>query len=341
MKKKPRRLRYLVTLVVGLAGVAHAQDGGVKLPLLLEGKLDAWEQPLVTADKLVIRKLLREKKYAQLTQLLEALQAVSDGDCAKELVGIDAFDALATTEKDLTAPFDGWLLAFPEHWVARRSRGLRREHLAWAARGSATIDRTSDAQLTKMRALAKLAREDLEFSIERHPTLSAFRSLISLAQLTGELDGEAPLARGRKLCPASFQLHARVMPALAPKWGGSFEAMQAFAADAPVERNPKLALLAGFVHLEQCTRDDLGACERAIAVGPYWDFLGEAAWALLVAHRPAEALKLLDRALEQRPQKARLHAMRAVALDYLMREREANKERAAATAIDASDFFLN
>src|SRR5690242_17817433 len=72
-----------------------------QLPFVGADKRDPWGFPIRTADKLVIRKMLWAREFQKLTQTLEAFQAISDADCAQELVGLDAFESFESADPQL------------------------------------------------------------------------------------------------------------------------------------------------------------------------------------------------------------------------------------------------
>lgn len=140
-------------------------------------------------------------------------------------------------------------------------------------------------------------------------------------------------------CPASIQMHIKHIFGLVPRWGGSYEQMAEFAGKAPVRLNPKLKVLVGAVESDKCfmANDDneaLEHCERALDVGPYWEFLADRARILNRLERFQEALAALDKAIEQRPQVTWLHLLRARVLGSLKRPEEAQKASALARELD-------
>ena len=118
--------------------------------------------------------------------------------------------------------------------------------------------------------------------------------------------------------------------------------MKAFATNAPVSVNPKLKVLQGAVEYDKCSLEKnptaaLEHCRKALLVGPYWEYLNEKAHVLSRLRRFPEALVALDQAIAQRPQKARVHIMRAYVLYELNRDAEGKKAEKLAMDLDPFD----
>lgn len=126
-----------------------------------------------TADKIALRRLLVDRRFAELTAALEGLQALSEADCAQELIGLDAFEAFYCAAPATSKLFDDWVAASPDSYAPLVARGTWRFAMAEAGRGTAFARDTSEAQWKAMAALAPQARADLEASIAKHPTFAA------------------------------------------------------------------------------------------------------------------------------------------------------------------------
>jgi tetratricopeptide (TPR) repeat protein len=137
-----------------------------------------------------------------------------------------------------------------------------------------------------MRAAIERAMLDLDRALALRPRLNAaFRQKI-LAYNAGSGTGgllRRTLDEAIAACPSCFQVRVTYIYALRPRWGGSYEAMAAFAAeaDAAAASNPKLRLLSGYVDRDVAERlrsekrydEALVAVERACTLGEHWEFL--------------------------------------------------------------------
>jgi tetratricopeptide (TPR) repeat protein len=107
-------------------------------------------------------------------------------------------------------------------------------------------------------------------------------------------------------------MRSRHMNSLVPRWGGSYPAMEEFAAesDSLIARNPRLRALHGFAVLDRAdvserAKDTVKAMaqyDSANTFGDYWRFRLERGQYLYRLDRNEQALMDLERALEQRPQ---------------------------------------
>jgi hypothetical protein len=115
-------------------------------------------------------------------------------------------------------------------------------------------------------------------------------------------------------CPDCFQVRATIMNSLTPKWGGSYELMESFAARSAERDNPRMKLLAGFILVDQYQMKLIGleGLQRALALGDYWVFYAHLANAQARTN-PRAARAAAQRAAELRPLEplvvdAQLHA---------------------------------
>lgn len=313
-----------------------------KLALVGSDDLDPWGFSVKTADKLALRKLLFARQFDELNRLLVAAQTEAR-DCRRELVALDAFESFSSADPALDVLLDDFVKKAPG-FAAPLARSQHLLATAIARRGNRWAKDTTDAQFQAMNDAADRARADVERSWALEKTLVAQRTLIDLDGFQGRPQSSKAdrLKAGLKLCPASLQLHIKLIGMSTPRWGGSVEEMTRIAEKAPIKSNPKLAVLKGSVHLDRCNtavdehNDDeaVAACTRAVEAAPYWEFFYERALVFLSIGRTEEALKDLDAAAFQRPQKPRVHTARARALARLGRWPEALEAVALVRALD-------
>ncbi|HEM45568.1 MAG TPA: tetratricopeptide repeat protein, partial [Alphaproteobacteria bacterium] len=172
---------------------------------------------------------------------------------------------------------DRWVAREPESWVAATARGYHFKSLAWASRGRGFIDQTTEEGRRGMYEAVRVGVGELERALVLEPSAVAPHPMIlDMAMMVAPRSVRtAVYERAAAAHPLSFQVHVKHMHDLTPKWGGSYEAMERFAASlAPaVPHNPELGVLAAYP-----------VRERA-----------EAAWR---RKDRAEALRLYDRAFE-------------------------------------------
>ena len=333
----------MMGLLLSLQGASAATPA--QLPMVGADEKDPWGVPIRTADKIALRRLLFERRFEELTDAIEQLQAISDKDCQRELVGLDAFEAFDSPDSRIEPLLEEWAKASPKSYAPLVARGTWGVAIAQERRGKGYASQTSDSQWRGMHESAASARVALDASIALHPTLAARRALMNLNTLEGTVEPPraSQLTLGLKACPASFQIHMKAIVELTPRWGGSYEQMARFAAKAPVKANPKLKVLVGTIASDRCVLEKktpetaLPHCEKALAVGPYWEFLYNKAIVLMYLGRHEEALAAVDKAIEQRPQKARVLAARASLLRKLGRGDDAAAALALLNELDPQE----
>ncbi len=260
-----------------------------------------------------IRALLESRRYAELTELLEGLQAACDRDIEYEYAAYNGFQAFAVRAPSYGALLDNWVRNAPGNWVPLTARAA---HEATAARDErAGRRRASPAGVQPGMAESGVAAalRALEASLRIRPRqLYAFALLMEICQDAGDREKGALLA-GRALAhyPHSYLLRRRHMLSLAPRSGGSYDAMTNFARQtAPYARkNPRLKILAGLIPFDQAetaaSRGDYATAvalyEQALAHGTTWDVLYGLADCQYRAKRYDEAHEALDRAMALSP----------------------------------------
>ena len=175
--------------------------------------------------------LVERKAYA-------ALDALFQGDLERhfplqgepsEIIHRDfeIFDGGAESDRLSAA----WLENAPQSAFALAARGRHFSGAAIAARGTAAAAETSDEKMRLMSANAFKALHLLGQAAAREPRLTdAHASSLFLGMLLSEDKVQADaLRQGEAVDPACRHLAVAAMRALRPRWGGSYEAMQAYA----------------------------------------------------------------------------------------------------------------
>lgn len=140
----------------------------------------------------------------------------------------DAFDGSAHSE----AISQAWLSKSPTSAFAWAARGTHFLKLAESARAGRTYDAMDAASVKAQSANADLAIEAFQKAIAIEPRLMpAYVKMASAAMLDSRFEVEsAAILAGQRIDPLCSELAHQAMFGLQPKWGGSKEAMQAYAA---------------------------------------------------------------------------------------------------------------
>ena len=290
--------------------------------------------PLRHVDRAGLRALLAARRFDELTRHTEELQAAFEADPRNERWPQDAADAFASAEPELGALLDAWVAAHPASFAPWAARGTHRVAVGFARRGGRYAAETASSDFASMDQAMDAAAADLEKALSIEPSsMAAYRGLVAVAKTRSDA---ALLARARDgalaRCPTCFEPRVTYLKAIPPRWGGSYEQMQAFAAAAPVDRNPKLRLLPGYVALDQANLlvaekkldEALAVVEQAVALGEHWEFLTERGAMKKRLGRLEEALADLDRAAALRPQES------VVLFDRAWTSRAMRRDEAAA-----------
>lgn len=303
--------------------------------------------PKEYVDQPGIRSLLYFKKYALLEAAFEAFQHRFETDVFDEELIFQAAGSFDSSENELQQQLDAWVAASPSSFAPYLARANHFENAGWDSRGGASAKETSDQAFARMKELHEKALADANKALELRPKLqAALRVRVKIAKGTSRAaDGKAALDRAVKDCPTCFRVRFAYAFGLAPRWGGSYEAMDAFAKSAPVDKNPRLAILAGLADDDRATsllvaKNYDGALAALDAATKHYDAATFAGARADVLHRKkdlAGALVAIDHALDLAPWDADLHANRAAILASSKRWKEAGEELLIAVRVDRTN----
>jgi tetratricopeptide (TPR) repeat protein len=315
-----------------VADLAPAMDAGA--PLTGPEGVDAYGYPLKHVDRAAVRGMLAAKRYADLTALFTKLQDDFEADQTRESWVIDAGDAFDSAEPELAPGIDAWVAAAPDSFAPHFARGTCLHAVAFAKRGAKWANDTPAEDLAAMKEPRKESDGELEKAIKLRPKL--------VAAMKKKMGGAGPdatlIARALAACPSCFRVRVTHMQSLAPRWGGSYAQMDAFAKKSAKEQaSPAMKLLAGFADQDKANllrhdhkpEDALAAADRACSVGDYWGFLLERALIQLERNDVPEARVDIDRAATLRPGEPEILATRAYVSSF-----EKKYEQAAADVRD-------
>lgn len=198
--------------------------------------------------------LLRRADFSQLEAQTTALQRRFAAAEATEFDLRQAYRPFYNlTDQDLLK-LDAWQKTHPKSYAVRLIRGTYYKRAGFSARGGDVAARTPPENFSAMRELHAIAVPQLEesLSLTDSPYLSVFH-LLDL-RIGNRPIQRALLESGTKMLPANSLIRARYMRGLTPRWGGSYEAMWAFFAEA--KRTG--ATEHGLFELEAIISDDAG-----------------------------------------------------------------------------------
>ena len=191
------------------------------------------EKPLRKTNNAVHREviaLIEQRDTRGLEKLLGGFQQAFEADPGTSKKLEEAFDALDFVPRDAQTVLDAWCKSHPSSYAAHVARAAFFHHQGLDARGSAFINETPEDNLRSMRFYLDKAKADLERSLTltAKPYLSHV-TLMTMARVGGgRIDGNAHYQAAVKLAPQSIELRLARMATLEPRWGGSYQAMEAY-----------------------------------------------------------------------------------------------------------------
>jgi tetratricopeptide (TPR) repeat protein len=301
--------------------------------LVLAGSVtQAYPQPSVDETRPGIVRLLRAREFRRLDQIITSKQGAIQRDVREEWSLVRVLRTFDAGEPELAPLLDAWVEASPRSYPARLARGRHRRAIAFAARGTAWRRDTSDDRIAAMAALLPQVVSDSEAALRANARLApAYALLIDVARVgkSGVEGCVEVFDRARRHVPASLTMRVAFAQCLLPRWGGSYEALDALAQDSAlhVRVNPGLAALAGFAEWDQ---GDLLFREnrlqeaavlhtRAIAKGVHPYFLVSRARVLMNLFQHDKALLDLQRVLALIPDHEEALGLRAFSL-WMLRQ---------------------
>jgi tetratricopeptide (TPR) repeat protein len=323
-----------------LVEVAPLQIDDTTSPLAGPEGTDANGYPTQYVDPEILRAMLARKRYSDLTKYFEQFQDAFEKDARHEYWIIDAGEAFQSAEPALKDQLDAWVLASPDSFAPYLARGSHWEGVGFARRGTGYAAQTGILDIKGMHDAFNLAAQDLAKAILLRPKLVAAKRYQIKIESAGGARAKIRQILDDSLidCPTCFQIRAVYIYNTRPRWGGDYAEMNAVASAAPVSKNPKLRLLAGFVDQDLADialskKDFSGALtsiNRACALGDFADFLAERALIHDSAGDPKAALDDINRALALRPKIADNLAERSD-----LQRRNEDYEGAARSLLDA------
>jgi hypothetical protein len=299
--------------------------------------------------------LLRTKKYDALQRRMDAsLEAYVAGRSSDEQLFYE-FGAFDRWGPFLSPLIDEWIAKNPKSFAAHHAKTLHLAAVAWQKRGERLARDTSSQQFAEFQKALAAAQDSAVRSIALHPKpILAYQALMNTGRAIRPFDAKrlgVPAARekasretprpdllpilneAQRVQPDNTVVRVAYIGTLAPRWGGSFEALHDYA---------KPALHAKLMSPDRVDRVVYEATTQIAsdhAFGSQWDEAAEQFTAAsricrltmpfleisnirMIQKRPAEALAAADAFLEREPGSLIGRALRMRALRPLGRHQE-------------------
>jgi len=268
------------------------------------------------SERRVLLRVLRDRQYSALDAYLSGIQQGYESGREREWSIQKAMAAFSNADPALTEPINEWRTQHPQSYVAATAAGLHYLALAWAWRGHAFINKTHPYRIEQMDKHLAEAKEFLvnSLALAAKPVVS-LTALINIEKTGGRQETARKwLDEATRVDSANREPRLIYISMLQPRWGGSHQAMDAFAAEvaatAADEPTRKLAKrLASASIGDQATqlwenKDLAGALRRyeeAEQKGGQDDYAMSRAQIQADVGQTATALAILDEILARHP----------------------------------------
>lgn len=314
--------------------------------------------PGTPLQMLALRQMLVQHDFTALDSALASRAALARANPLSENQYVYAFDVFAAPDSALREHLDAWVAHDTLRAFARAARGAYFVARGHQARGTKLAEATSEAEWRNMREWLRLAGFDAIAAIRLDPAdVMGHSVVIGITHLNG-IDSTDSLAMRDAIRrqPSSMFVRMRYMGNLSPAWGGSLEALDAYAASeqSAVPVNPRMRVLLGMSDVErgeELDQDDqsqaaVAAYSRALSHGDFWRYRMRRGHAYYFMNEPDKALADLNRAVAERPASAEALTWRALTALLASRQlegaaaesllRRAREDMRLATVFDAS-----
>ncbi|WP_244237355.1 DUF4034 domain-containing protein [Corallococcus llansteffanensis] len=288
------------------------------LPVVSPAGLERGEVPRGHVDGVALRALLIRRQFEELTLAVEQLQWGMESNPQDEHWMTDGIQALGNGAPDSEALLDAWVEASPRSFAPYLARGAHWVNVGYLRRGTRFVAATADEELAGMQKAFERAVSDLHRAWALQPkAVAAARPLLNVATALGDREArERVFARAAEQCPSCADVRTVYLHGLTPRWGGSYEEMDAFA-EAQSRAHPELGFLRGFADWDRArepgadTDRTLALLARALSAGDHWEFRLERADQLRRTKALDAALVDANQAVALRPARADVYFGRA------------------------------
>ena len=182
--------------------------------------------------------LYRDRDFATVEQRLEAQFAKSadpyQGHLYSRYVATTSSLGRGYDPEHMLAVLDDWVAAVPNSYRARMIRGMFHIRMGQYYRGDGYAITVSAGSWSRMRKEMALARADLDAALkmfDRDPEVFGSLGTISRYMDEGQAQAEQYYAKAIAVQPLSLSARIGRMTGALPKWGGSWEAVDAVLAE--------------------------------------------------------------------------------------------------------------
>lgn len=182
------------------------------------------------AKEFDVLKALLEGQYPSLDAHFAEVERRFAAGQLVELAYASAYRPFYQEQATLTSELNGWVQARPASPYAYLARGVYFRKIGEHRRGGKYISETPEAAVTYMTDMHVQSYKDLQHALKLKPNwyLPALH-LLNIAQHgSAQETKRALMDLADRGYPRNFMARSRYLTSLEPRWGGSYEEMQAF-----------------------------------------------------------------------------------------------------------------
>ena len=215
----------LITLISMLSFVCSAADQANDARPCDD--MSAFEETAI--PKLEMLKLLRERKFKEIQGEFKVLYQCVVGNGVREMSVYELLNFVESGDPVFEPLLNEWVRSSPDSVWPLLVRGKYWKALGWKKRGNKFVGETTPEQFESLDAELQKAAQDLEQAIKIDATnVMTFATYLGAAKASnGRRTARELLKMANKIAPKNFVTRFVAMDALSPRWGGSFEEMDA------------------------------------------------------------------------------------------------------------------
>lgn len=199
--------------------------------------------PVAHADGAGFRSLLVNRRFDELDRYFDELQNDYEADNKRETWVDGAADAFGSPEPSLEPMLDAWVAATPNHFAPYLARADYWTAVGASRRGD--VAEPPDASTPAHDAFQHAAADLSKALGIKTRLVSAMRLRIRALDPSKTREVRAQVDRATAMCPGCFDVRLEYLLATRPRWGGTYDAMHAFAATCDANVNPRCKALDG------------------------------------------------------------------------------------------------
>lgn len=218
--------------------------------------------------------LVRGRQYQTLISELKALQIESEQGKTQDTELYDAFSSVSIDDPEIELILQEMVETHPDSFIPYALLGKYYKKRGWLLRGGDYINKTSPEQLNGMSKTFEVAiiyyAKALEYNDK---VMFIYADIMDMANAMGNREMFLDISnKGLKINPTSTILFRHLLTAYEPKWGGSFDQLEAIIQKMRTHYSDNPALkefdnYIAYVAAESLVRKwDKSACQKALEV---------------------------------------------------------------------------